>query len=161
MTINTERVFIKPLSAKDNRFILALLNTDGWLKYIGNRNVNSEADAMAYIQKINENPNISYWVVTLKETDIAIGLITLIQRDYLPFKDIGFAFLPAFSGKGYAYEAAKGILSKMEEKNILAITLPENKPSIKLIEKLGLKFEKIIEQDKEQLHLYSALKMED
>lgn len=160
MTINTTWLFIEPLSEKDASFIFELLNTDGWIKYIGNRNINSRTDAITYIQKINENPDITYWTVTLKETRAPIGLITLIKRDYLNFNDIGFAFLPAFSQKGYAYEAAKAVLHNLAEhrmiENILAITLPENKSSIKLIEKLGLKFEKTIEHDNEKLQLYSA-----
>lgn len=160
ITINTERLFIEQLSEEDASFIFELLNTDDWIQYIGNRNINSQADAVTYIQKINENPDSTYWSVKLKGTQAAIGLITLIKRDYLDFNDIGFAFLPAFSKKGYAYEATKAVLLNLAENNIIenihAITLPGNKSSIKLIEKLGLKFEKIIEQDNEKLHLYSA-----
>jgi RimJ/RimL family protein N-acetyltransferase len=64
-----------------------------------------------------------------------------------------------FSNKGYAYEATKAVLIKLAAENIYAITLPENKASIKLIEKLGLKFEKIVEQDNKKLHLYGASKI--
>lgn len=160
MTINTERLFIEQLSEADASFIFELLNTEDWIKYIGNRNINSPADAVTYIQKINENPDITYWSVKLRAPKAAIGLITLIKRDYLDFNDIGFAFLPAFSKKGYAYEATKAVLLNLAKnniiENILAITLPGNKSSVKLIEKLGLKFEKIIEQNNEKLHLYGA-----
>lgn len=161
MSIYTERLTIEPLSEEEDAFIFELLNTEGWIRYIGNRNINAESDAVVHIQKIKENPATTYWSVKLKETQAPIGLVTLIKRDYLDFHDIGFAFLPAFSGKGYAYEATKAILQHLAEsnhiENILAITLPENKSSIKLIKKLGLQFEKIIEQDKEHLYLYSGL----
>lgn len=162
MTINTERLFIEPLSEKDASFMFELLNTDGWIKYIGNRNINSETEALAYIKDVNEKnkkTSSDIWTVRLKETNIAIGIITFIERDYLDFNDIGFAFLPTFSNKGYAYEATKSILENLAVETVFAITLPENKPSIKLIEKLGLKFEKIIEQDDEKLHLYGASKI--
>jgi len=158
--INTERLSIRQLAESDANFIFELLNTESWIRYIGNRNIHTEADALAYIQKINESPDTAYQTVTLKKTNTPIGLITLIQRDYLNFRDIGFAFLPTYSGKGYAYEAAKTVIKNQTESNsaetLLAITLPNNTASIRLIEKLGLTFERIIERDREILHLYST-----
>ncbi len=50
-SISTERLLINPLSTYDDYFILELLNTEGWIKFIGNRNIHSQADASAYIQK--------------------------------------------------------------------------------------------------------------
>lgn len=156
--ISTDRLFIRPLAEPDTGFIFDLLNTERWIRFIGNRNIHSEGDALAYIRKINENPDTSFYTVTLKETNIPVGLITLIRRDYLDFRDIGFAFLPAYSGKGYAYEAAKAVLDSQAEnaETLLAITLPDNKASIRLIEKLGLKFERVIERETESLYLYST-----
>lgn len=162
MTTNTKRLVIEPLSEKDASFIFELLNTDGWIKYIGNRNINSIVDALDYIKAVNEKNHKTsgnIWTVRLKETNIAIGIITFIERDYLDFNDIGFAFLPAFCNKGYAYEATKVVLEHLAVETVFAITLPENKYSIKLIEKLGLKFERIIEQNNEKLHLYGASKV--
>jgi RimJ/RimL family protein N-acetyltransferase len=159
-TFITERLFIEPLANKDSDFIFELLNTDGWIKFIGNRNINSNDDAVAYIEKIKENKNINYWTVNLKETNSSIGLVTLIKRDYLEHPDIGFAFLPGFYNKGYAYEAAKAVLTDLITDNtitnILAITLPGNNSSIRLLRKLGLSFDKEMERDKETLHIYSA-----
>lgn len=162
MTIDTDRLLIEPLSEKEARFIFELLNTERWIKYIGNRNIDSESDAINYIKKINENPDITYWTVKLKVDKVATGLVTLIKRDYLDFNDIGFAFLPNFFGKGYAYEATKEVLLNLARNNtiddILAITFPENSASIKLIEKLGLKFEKTIKPANDILSIYHASK---
>lgn len=99
MNFTTERLLINTLSENDAIFILELVNTEGWIKFIGNRNINSENDAIAYIRRINENRNLTYWTVRLIETDVAVGIITLIKRDYLEHNDIGFAFLPNFSKK--------------------------------------------------------------
>ena len=151
--ITTDRHTIRLLEESDSHFILELLNTEGWLRYIGNRNINSELDALSYISRINENPNAVYWVIVLKENQTAIGLVTLIQRDYLEFRDIGFALLPAYSNQGHTYEATKAVLAHLNE-SIAAITLSENKASIKLIERLGFKFDKIIERENEKLSLY-------
>lgn len=96
MKLLTDRLFIQPLSEKDVAFIYELLNSEGWIKYIGNRDFNSLVDAKAYIQKNNAVQDISYWSVSLIQSNETIGLITLIKRDYLDLKDIGFAFLPSF-----------------------------------------------------------------
>jgi RimJ/RimL family protein N-acetyltransferase len=158
MAITTSRLLIASLSENDADFILQLLNSKGWIKYIGNRDIYSQSDAMAYIRKINENPDITYWTVKLKDDYVTIGLVTLIKREHLEFSDIGFAFLPGFFGKGYAYEATKAILLDLKTNrvldHILAITMPENLASIKLIGKLGLKYEKTIKQGEDMLNLY-------
>lgn len=154
--ITTPRLLLEPLSGNDAPFIFELVNTKGWLEFIGNRNVNSEADAIIYIQNINQNPHVVYWVIKLAHTHTPIGIVTLIKRDYLAFKDIGFALLPAFFNSGYAYEATKAILDNITEDTLFAVTIPENTSSIKLIEKLGLRFKKEIQQNKQKLHLYSS-----
>lgn len=159
-TYTTTRLTLHQLSAQDSAFILELLNTPGWIQFIGDRNIRSNEDALAYIEKINANPNVTYWVVKTKDPQIAIGLITLIKRDYLEHHDIGFAFLPQYNGKGYAYEATTEVLSDMikdaAHTRIVAITLKENLSSIALLEKTGLRFEKEIIDNGETLQLYSA-----
>jgi RimJ/RimL family protein N-acetyltransferase len=135
------------------------INTRDWLTFIGNRNVHSKEDAIAYINKIRNTKNFYYWVVRIKEGNIPIGIVSFLKREYLESFDIGFAFLPAFTGKGYAYEAAKEILaivSAKEEYNpILAVTVPANVSSTKLLTKLGMRFEKELAVGAEKLHLYS------
>lgn len=158
--IITERLILERLSENDINFIIELVNTDGWIKFIGNRNIHTIETAIAYIQKIKANPNIKYWTVKIKETMQPIGLVTLIKRDYLEHPDIGFAFLLDFLNKGYAYEGTSAILTHLIQNksltHILAETLPENIISIKLVEKLGLKFEKEMEIENEILHIYKA-----
>src|ERR1044072_2576440 len=100
--INTERLLLQPLSLQDDQFIFELVNTEGWLKFIGNRNINALTDAQIYIRKILSSENIAYLVVSLKKVGDKIGVITFIKREYLEHHDIGFAFLPAFSKNGYA-----------------------------------------------------------
>ena len=101
---------------------------------------------------------MNYWVVKLKEDLTSIGIITLMKRDYLDHPDIGFAFLPGYNGHGYAYEAAddilKNIFNDKKLPHILATTMPENIRSVNLLKKLGLRFEKEIENDNTKLHVY-------
>ena len=147
----TERLRIGPLVYKNAPFILELVNTPGWLRFIGDRNVKNRAGARAYIKKIKNLPNVKYWTVYLKNEHTPIGIITFIKRDYLDQSDIGFAFLPQFTKTGYAFEATAAVLNSLRDrqglKPILATTLPDNIDSIALLCKLGFTLEKQITVD--------------
>ncbi len=102
-------------------------------------------DSENYIEKTLKNPDIIYWVVkTIDEKD-SMGIISFVKRENLEHRDIGFAFLPSFSKRGYAFEAAeivlKDLLQDPENQIILATMKAENIDSIKLIEKLGFHFD--------------------
>ncbi|MFT3681444.1 MAG: GNAT family N-acetyltransferase [Ferruginibacter sp.] len=153
----TARLYISLLSDDDHAFITELVNTKGWIEFIGDRNIHTTEAALAYINKINSNPNITYWVVRLGNNNVPIGVVSFIKRDYLDSPDIGFAFLPQYAGHGYAFEAASAVLSSVTKENprILATTIPHNVNSIKLLKKLGFSFEKEIEAENEKLHVYA------
>lgn len=157
--VSSERLHLTELSKTDHNFILELVNSPGWLSFIGDRNVKSGNDALTYIEKIISNPDVQYWTVRLKDEDKPIGIITLIKRQYLDHYDIGFAFLEAFRGNGYPAEATKAVLHALPENllsdKILAITIEANIRSIKLLEKLNFVFEKTIEVDNKNLRQYA------
>jgi RimJ/RimL family protein N-acetyltransferase len=163
-SLETERLLICPLSVDDGAFIVDLLNDPGWLRFIGDKGVRTVAEARVYL--VN-GPLASYeqfgfglCLVKLKAENRAIGVCGLIKREGLADVDLGFAFLPQFRGQGYAFEAAQAVLhygqTELGLARIVAITLPENKASIRLLEKLGLRFEKTIKLpgDEETLHLF-------
>ncbi len=162
--LQTDRLSITELSIANAPFIFELTNTPGWLTYIGDRGIKNITNAENYI--IN-GPMASYtkngyglYLVSLLETATPIGICGIIKRDTLEYEDIGFAFLPNYNGKGYAYEAASIILQHAKEKQgikkILAITLEANQKSINLLTKLGFVFQKMIrfENSNEDLMLF-------
>ncbi len=158
----TERLLLRTLTHADAAFIFELVNTAGWIKFIGDRNVHTHEDAERYIQKILCNADVSYRVVTLQDEKTAVGIITLIKRNYLDHHDIGFAFLPKYAKQGYAFEASQVVLhdlikSKMHE-TILATTVKENDASIQLLIKLGFTFSKQINNGNEALQLFTITK---
>lgn len=156
--LTTQRLSLDALTVEDYNFIHELVNTEGWIQFIGDRKVHSKEDAIGYINKVNSMKNCYYWVVRITETNKSIGIITFIKRDYLDHFDIGFAFLPEYFGKGYPYEAAKEILSSVKHEHhvVLATTLPNNIRSINLLTRLGFYFEKEIEVGNEKLQVYSS-----
>lgn len=157
--IETERLIIRPIKITDTSFILDLLNVEGWLQFIGDRNIKNLIDAEKYIQNILDNEKFFYSVFELKESNQPIGIVTFLYRDNQQFPDIGFAMLPEFESKGYAFEATKRyleeILNEKQTNKVIAITLPSNSKSIKLIERLGLNFEDKFQDKSEILNRYS------
>ena len=85
----TKRLSLDELSLTDDEFIVNLVNTPEWIRFIGDRNIKSTGDAKIFIQKIRDNPKANYWVVKLPGK-IRIGIITFIKREYLEYFDIGF-----------------------------------------------------------------------
>jgi [ribosomal protein S5]-alanine N-acetyltransferase len=160
MDICTTRLEISDLTLLHADFILKLLNTPDWLKYIGDKQVYTFEQAEIFIQNLNDDPSRTYWPVHLKEDHTPIGVIALIQRDYLEYPDFGFAFLPEYYKKGYAMEAAEAVLQNLIIQNIHTIhgiTLIENQSSIQLLKRLGFELEKEFIKDGESLYLFTLI----
>ncbi len=159
VTLETERLSIRPITIKDSQFMYQLVNTEGWLQFIGDRNISDTKDAEKYIQNIIENKRFFYHVFELKETKQPIGIVTFLYRDQHEFPDIGFALLPEFEKNGYTMEACKNYLDQIIKykinTTIIAITLPENIKSITLLNRLGLTFQHHFTQGKETLSLFA------
>lgn len=144
--IETERLELREYTLSDAPFIYKLMNSEGWLKNIGDRNIKNIEDAEAYMSKnylsSYEKHGFGPFLVSLKETGEPIGSSGLYKRNNLEYPDVGFAFLSEFANKGYAYESAQAVMNyaskKLNLETIVGITLPENLSSIKLLKKLGL-----------------------
>ncbi|MGE0582346.1 MAG: GNAT family N-acetyltransferase [Steroidobacteraceae bacterium] len=154
MTIlETRRLALRLIGADDAPFILGLLNEPSFLRFIGDRGVRTLDDARAYIEN---GPVASYarhglglWLAQRREDGTPIGMCGLLKRDTLDDVDIGFAYLPAYWGQGYAYEAAAAVMDHGRRvlgiPRIVAIVSPDNAGSIRLLEKIGLVFERRID----------------
>ncbi len=151
--IETQRLQIQEVNLEDGSFIFDLLNSPGWIEFIGNRGIDTIADAEAYIQNPliegYQKDGFGLYKMVLKESEKPIGMCGLIDRSDLPHVDIGFAILPEYQGKGYTFEAAKATMeygaSTLGLEVIWGITGPSNIKSQRLLEKLGLKFLKKIQ----------------
>jgi RimJ/RimL family protein N-acetyltransferase len=163
--IETERLRLREFTFNDTQFIIELLNSPGWLQFIGDRNIKTEEQAVNYLKngpmKSYAQNGFGLSLVQRKDDNKSIGMCGIIRRDNLDSPDIGFAFLPEYNGQGYAYEIAYATLQYAKDQlkfsKIAAITLPENVKSIRLLEKIGLKFIKPFSfpNTKEELLLYS------
>ena len=162
--LETERLILREYTLDDASFIIDLVNTPDWIKYIGDKNIRSIDDAKKYVEngflKSYKENGFGLSMVEIKNSGTPIGMCGLIKRDTLDDVDIGFAFLPEYAQKGYGFEIASATLehakTELGLKKLVAITVQDNKASIRLLEKLGLKFEKKIRMpnDSEELMLF-------
>lgn len=166
--VETARLILRKLNPEDAEFIVELLNDDDFLRFIGDRGVRDVMDAERYIL---EGPERSYaengfglYAVDRKGDGLTIGICGLLRRPYLEDVDIGFAFLPGFRNLGYGFESAAGVLKHAREQfgleRVAAITVPENTASVKLLEKLGMAFERIVQSDDDETELMLFVKRE-
>jgi RimJ/RimL family protein N-acetyltransferase len=163
--LDTERLVLREVTSTDAAFILDLLNQATFKKYIGDRGVRTLEQAREYIAARFTK---SYWengfglyLMELKADATPIGLCGFVRRKELPDPDIGFALLPQFEKKGFAYEAAEAVMRYGRQtlmlSRVLAITTLDNESSGRLLEKIGLSFEREIEMGNETLKLFSTV----
>ena len=148
----TDRLLINKITIDDAGFILELMNDKDWIKNIGDKGVRTIEDAQAYIENrfltTYHESNCGFYSLNLKNNHQFIGIAGLVDREGIDHIDIGYGILPQFRGNGYAFEATKAIYDygyqELKLEKIVAIVNPDNLPSIKLLSKLGLEFEKMI-----------------
>jgi len=156
----TERLRILPFTRDDAGFILRLVNTESWLKYIGDREVHSLVAAERYLENgpIKSYADNGFGGYLLEEiaTGEKIGSCGMYKREGLEYPDLGFALLPEFEGKGYAFEASEQLLKDSDLETICAITAKDNTRSVQLLERLGFRWDSFVRlpNDQEQLNLF-------
>ena len=155
--LETERLVLTELKDENAGFILKLFTHPSFLKFIGVRGVGDLQTAQAYILEMRAQyvkTGFGNVLVSLKATGEPIGLSGFVKRESLPHVDIGFAYLPDYWGQGYAFEGAEALLHYgrfiLEFPNIVAITNPQNIRSQKLLVKLGMTFDRMVQVRKEE-----------
>jgi len=165
--LETARLTLRRFRVDDAEFILDLLNQPSFLLHIGDKGVRTIEDAHRYIL---DGPIDSYekngfglYLVGLKSSGAEIGMCGLVNRESLEDVDIGFAFLPRYWSQGYAVESAAAVLQYGREvlglDRIVAITSPDNHASIKVLEKIGLRLERMVRlsEDEPEIELFAKV----
>ncbi len=148
----TARLDLRCLTVDDASFILQLLNDPDFIRFIGDKGVRTVDDARQYIvsgpMASYERHGFGLWLVELKRSSIPVGMCGLLKRETLDDVDIGFAFLPRHRSHGYGFESASAVMQYGRDvlglKRIVAITNPDNVGSIRLLQKIGLSFDRMI-----------------
>lgn len=166
VVLQTERLVLRELVLDDAPFALELLNEPGWLRYIGDRGVRSVEAAREYLLngpiKMVREHGFGLYAVTRRSDGTPLGMCGLIKRPTLDDVDIGFAFLARHEGQGYGLESAQAVLAHGRRvhglQRVVAITSVDNERSIRLLLKIGLRFEKLIrlQDDGEEVKLFAT-----
>jgi RimJ/RimL family protein N-acetyltransferase len=151
--LETTRLSLRRLTEDDAPFIFRLVNEPSWLRFIGDKGVRTMDDARRYLREgpidMYARHGFGLYLVARKSDATAIGMCGLIKRDALPDVDIGFAYVPESWGNGYAVEAADAVLAYGRDdiglKRIVAITSLDNDASIRVLGKIGMAFERVME----------------
>lgn len=152
IVLETDRLTLRQLTTGDAAFILRLLNEPSFVRHIGDKDVRSLSDAENYILTgpvdMYHRLGFGLWLVEQKPNLVPIGLCGLLKRETLDDVDIGFALLPEFCRKGYAYEAASATLehaqNHLQLSRLVATTSQDNSASGRLLDKLGFEYEQLI-----------------
>jgi len=150
--IETQRLALREFRLDDAAFILELLNEPGWLRFIGDRGLRTLEAARGYLVKgpmaMYARLGFGLWAVQRTADATLLGMCGLIRRDGLDDVDIGFAFLERHQGRGYAFEAASAVMAHASGtlglRRIVGITDADNVASIRLLERIGLGFERMV-----------------
>ncbi|HSS78918.1 MAG TPA: GNAT family N-acetyltransferase [Thermoanaerobaculia bacterium] len=148
--LETDRLILQRFTASpsESEFALRLLNEPSYLQNIGDKGVRTLEQASTYLL---DGPIKSYqlhghglYLVVLKDSLQPVGICGLLKRDQFPDADLGYAFLPEFWSRGFAYEAASAVVGygqrSLKLPKLIALVAPGNSPSIKLLEKLGFTY---------------------
>ena len=159
---------LRLIKAEDSKLLFELKTSQKCLEYIGDKGINTQADAEEYIRK-KMNPEISIkgfvnHIILDSNTGEEVGTCSLHDRPGEEGIDVGYAILPQFEGKGYATKAAKKMVelafNTLNIDFISAITTDENIGSIRVLEKLGFQHKGYIQlpDSKEKIRLYTLRK---
>jgi RimJ/RimL family protein N-acetyltransferase len=164
--LETERLALRRLTIEDAPFMLGLLNEPSFVRFIGDRGVRTVEQARDYILKgpVESYERFGYglYLAELKREQVPIGICGLVRRDFLDDADIGYAFLPRFWSKGYAFEAASAVMvyarERLRLRRVVAIVSPDNDRSIRVLGRLGLRFDRLVKwpEDDFELKLFAA-----
>lgn len=157
------RISLRRLDLDDHPFIYDLLNSPSWLRHIGDKQVH---DADAARKYLTEGPLHSYAThgygllgIEDRADSQLIGLCGFLHRAYLDAPDLGFALLPAYQGRGLAFEAAELAIAygktTFSWERLYAIVQPGNTRSLSLLERLGFRPEGLISPEGTPLQLLS------
>lgn len=138
------------LTPADAPLMLAVWNDPAFVRHVGDRGVRTLEQARAEVEKgplrLYADYGYGPFLITRREDGVDLGICGLFRRDGLDEPDIGFAILPEFCGKGFGFEASVAVLDHARDalklSSVTAIVSPLNGPSVGLLEKLGMRYER-------------------
>ena len=145
--LETNRLILRKFTANDLDNLYRLDSSLDVMKYIGKLRTREEVERS--IERVRKyyikNPGLGLWITIEKVSEKFIGWSGIQHIDETEI-EVGYRYLKEFWGKGYATDAAKYLIdygfNKMNLDKIVGVTHPDNLASQRVLEKVGLKYEK-------------------
>ena len=145
MYVTTDRLIIRNFQGEDWPSVLEYTSNIRVMKYIPGGAFNEES-VQQFIEKNSGNlDRARNFPVLLKANGKLIGHLVFHTYFGEHTYEIGWVFNPSFQNHGYASEAASALLKygfeDMNLHRIIATCQPENVPSYRVMEKIGMRRE--------------------
>lgn len=164
--LETNRLILRELNPNDAKSFYDLNSNPNVIKYTGNVAFKNEEEATEFLVNYEDYKLNGYgrWAVILKSTNTFIGWCGLKFDGVENETDIGFRFFEEEWGKGYATESAIACLQygfeKLKLKRIIGRAMKANVGSIKVLEKIGLEYERDTYLDGKDAVIYKIEKLD-
>ncbi|WBQ06640.1 GNAT family N-acetyltransferase [Kribbella sp. CA-293567] len=145
--LTTERLLLRPLKDSDRAPCTALNADPAVMEHFPAPLTPAESDAM--IERISAmiaERGFGFWAAELRETGQFLGFVGLsvptFEAPFLPGVEVGWRLAKAAWGKGYATEGARAALAHafgpLGLDEVLSFTATTNKPSQRVMERIGM-----------------------
>nr|WP_220127287.1 GNAT family N-acetyltransferase [Halobacillus locisalis] len=162
----TRRLKFRKYNDEDFDYLFSLLSDPEMVRYIGDGNTKDEKSTKNFLNWIYSSydvgPDLGLMVLENKEDNTQIGHAGLVPQtvDGAEEIEIGYWVSRKHWGKGYATEAAKALkeygLIDLGENRLVSLIQPNNMPSRKVANKIGMDFDKEIVLGDQKVHVYST-----
>ncbi len=144
--IETERLILRRFTPEDLDELAALRADPEVMRYIGEQPRAKVEQRLNYYISLYESRGLGMWAVIDKGTGALIGWCGLIFLDGTGEVEVGYGAAKRYWGQGLMSEAARASLRYGFERaglrRIVAVAMPENLASRRIMEKLGMRYEK-------------------
>ncbi|MGL2966753.1 GNAT family N-acetyltransferase [Flavobacterium sp. XGLA_31] len=162
--LETERLILRELNMQDSKSFYELNLNPNVIKFTGDKAFKNLMEAENFLRNYKEYEKNGYgrWAVIDKSSGKFVGWCGLKYNTEIDETDIGFRFFEEYWNQGFATESAKACLhygfEKLNLKTIVGRAMAENSASIKVLEKLGMKYEKEFRFDEQKGLIYTIKK---
>ena len=146
-TLQTARMLLTPATAEDEPLFYQLHSSPAVMRYISGGVPQTREEVSEYVKTVLQKteafaPYYHYWIARDKENDTFLGWFILKPLDTSNEIELGYRLMEHAWGKGLASEGSLEILrfgfKNLQLQRIVGVALPENKASIRVLEKCGL-----------------------
>jgi len=147
--LETDRLTLRQLTAADIENVHRLDSDPEVMRYIIPCRTREESEKYLtdLIADYATQPGLGRWAIIERATGAFTGIGVLKSLDNTPDIEVGYRFFPPYWGRGYATEVTRALLrhafGNLQLPQVVGVTDPRNLPSQRVLEKCGLRFQRL------------------